>query len=192
MAHHRHATGDEIGDGFGHRRPALDLDGLGAGLLHHPDGVGVGLLLPAFVGAEGHVDDHHRPARPAHHRLAVQDHHLQGDADGVVQAVDHHADGVANQQDVARLVQHLGHRGGIGGQHHDGRLALEGGDVRRGEALDLFLALRRHLELLQRPCRHQHDREQDQGRAHPHHLAAQRQVGQDTQLSNGLHALGDL
>ena len=91
MAHHRDAALDQVVDGVGDRRAGLDLHRLGAGLLHDPRGVGVGDLGRALVGAERHVDHHHGPLRPAHHRLAVQDHHLQGDAHRVGQAVHHHA-----------------------------------------------------------------------------------------------------
>ncbi len=69
----------------------------------------------------------------AHHRLAVQDHHLHGHADGVGQAVDHHADGIADQQQVADLVEDLGHRRGVGGEADDRLAALARGDLARGD-----------------------------------------------------------
>jgi len=124
MAHHRHAALDQVFDGGRHRHAGLDLHRLGAGLLHDAHGVLIGELRRAFVGAEGHVDDHHGPLGAAHHRLAVQDHHLQRHADRVRQAVQHHADAVADQQQVAVRIQDLRHRGGVGGQADDRRLAL--------------------------------------------------------------------
>ena len=82
--------------------------------------------------------------RAAHHRLAVQDHHLQGHADGVGQAVQHHADEVADQQQVAELVEDLGHGRGVGGQADDRLAALARGDLGRGDPADLDGTLGRH------------------------------------------------
>ena len=48
---------------------------------------------------------------------------------------------VAHQQQVAVLVEDLGHRRGVGGQADDRLAALARGDVRRGHAADCFLAL---------------------------------------------------
>jgi hypothetical protein len=143
MAHDRDAALDHVVDGFGHGRAALDLHRLGARLLHDPGGVVIGRLGAAFVGAEGHVDDDHGLARPTHHRLTMQDHHLHGHADGVGQAMNHHAEAVADQQQVAVVVENLGDRGGIGGEADNGIAALAGGDVRRRETPDRFLTMGR-------------------------------------------------
>ncbi len=141
MAHHRNAAQGQIFDGGGHGRAAFDLHPLGAGFLHHSRGAGIGLLGRALIGSERQVDHHHGPARAAHHCLGVQDHHVQGDAHRIGQAVQHHADRVADQQHVARLVEQLRHGRGIGRQADDRLAALARGDIRGRQAADLILGL---------------------------------------------------
>jgi hypothetical protein len=76
MAHDRHAALDEEADGLGHAHAALQLDGAAAGLLEDAHGGAESLLLAFLVGPEWHVDDDEGPARAAHHRSSLQDHHL--------------------------------------------------------------------------------------------------------------------
>ena len=81
---------------------------------------------------------------PAHDRLAVQDHHLQRHADGVGQAVHHHAHAVADQQQVAMRVQQGRRRRVIGGQADDGLPPFSRLDVGGGDATDRLLNLAGH------------------------------------------------
>jgi hypothetical protein len=141
VAHDRNAALYEIGDGGGHGGAALDLHGLTARLLHDPHGVGVGLFRRALVRAERHVDHDHRAFGAAHHRLAMQDHHLHGHAHGVGQAVDDHAQRVADQQHVAGRVQRGGDGRRVGGQADDGLAALARGDVGSRQATDLLFTM---------------------------------------------------
>jgi hypothetical protein len=52
-----------------------------------------------------------------------------------------HADRIADEQQVAVLVEDLGDGRRIGRQADDRRLTLAGGDVRRRQAADLFVTL---------------------------------------------------
>jgi hypothetical protein len=152
MAHDRHAALGQIFDRRRHGGAAFDLHRLGARLLHDPHGVGVGGLGRALVRAERHVDHDHGLARAAHDRLTVQDHHLHGHADGVGQAMHHHAQRVADQQQVAGVIQGRRDRRGVGGQADDGHAALAGGDVGGGETADRLFTMRgqNHAPKLQR------------------------------------------
>ncbi len=150
MPHHRNATVGQETDRFGDVRPGFHLDRLGAGHFQQLHGVLVGLHRPAFVAAERHVDDDKGLPGFAHHRLAVQDHHLHGHADGVGQAVDDHADAVADQQDVAVGIENLGHRRRVGGQANQRRLPLAGADVGYADAFDEGWGLGAHARILKR------------------------------------------
>jgi hypothetical protein len=81
MRHHRHTALDQEADGFGHARAAFDFDGAATGFLQHARGVHEGLFLGSLVGTKRHVDDHQRTLGAAHHRVALQDHHLERDRD---------------------------------------------------------------------------------------------------------------
>ena len=76
--------------------------------------------------------------RAAHHGVALQDHHLERHRHGGLQPVHHHAERVADQDDVAIAVDQARGMGVIGGQAHDRLAALAGADVGRGEPLDLL------------------------------------------------------
>ena len=59
----------------------------------------------------------------------MRDHHVQSDSQCVVHAIDNHAQGIANQQDIDPVVQDRRDWCGVGGQA-DKRLAtLAGADV---------------------------------------------------------------
>jgi hypothetical protein len=92
MAHHRHAALDQESDGVGHAASAFKLDRTAAGLLHHPCRRGERLLLRSLIGAERHIDHHQRALRSAHHREPLQNHHVEGDRDGGLEPVHHHAE----------------------------------------------------------------------------------------------------
>jgi hypothetical protein len=71
----------------------------------------------------------------------MQDHHLQGHAHGVGQAVDHHADRIPDQQQVAGVVERGGDGRGIGRQADDGLAALARSDVGGGQATDRLFTM---------------------------------------------------
>jgi hypothetical protein len=129
VGHDRDAALDEVTDGGGGVFAGLDLHGLTAGFLHDAGGVHEGLLDAGLVRAEGHVDDDEGLLRGTHHGLAVQDHHLERDADRGGQAVDDHADAIADEQEIAATIQQLGHGGGVGREADQRRRPLGGGDV---------------------------------------------------------------
>ena len=139
MRHHRHAALDQKGDGFGHALAAFDLDGAATGFLQHARGVHEGLFLRGLVGGERHVDDHQRALRAAHHRMALQDHHLERDRNGGFQPVHHHAERIADQDHVAIFVDKARGVRVIGRQAHDRLAALAGENIRGGEPPDLVL-----------------------------------------------------
>ena len=144
VANHRNAAGGEVGDGRSHAGAGLDLHRLGAGLLEQAGRVGVSGFVRGLIAAEGHVDGDQGPAGASHHRLAVQDHHLHGHADSVGQTVQDHAHRVADQQQVADLVENLGHRRGIGGEGDDRRAGLARRDLANGDPPHCVLTLCRH------------------------------------------------
>ena len=96
---HRDAALDEEADGLGHRLAALELDRGAAGLGHDPGGVAERLLGRFLIAAERHVDDDQRaPVDPrttaAPCAIIMSTRHRQG----AVEAVDHHAERIADQQ----------------------------------------------------------------------------------------------
>jgi len=91
VTHHRHAALGQKRDGLRHAPAAFDLDRAAAGLFHHPRRRGEGLLFRSLVGAERHVDDDKRPLRAAHHRVTLQDHHVERDRHRRLEPVHYHA-----------------------------------------------------------------------------------------------------
>jgi len=130
---------DQKGDGLGHAAAALELDRSAAGLLHHSRGRHEGLLLGGFVGAERHVDDDESPLRSAHHREPLQDHHIEGDRHRGFEPVHHHAERVADQNEIAVAIKQARGMRVVGREADDGLAALARADVRCGQPLDLIL-----------------------------------------------------
>ena len=126
MAHHRDAAVGEIADGLGHMHAALELDGAAARLLHHACGVAEGDRRALLVGAERHVDHDQRAGRAAHHGLRMHDHELERHRHGGLVAMHHHAEGVADQQEIDMRIDDARGMSMIGGQRHDRRAALCG------------------------------------------------------------------
>ena len=116
------------------RRPPSSLIGAAAGFLENTRGGDKSLLLRGLVGAERQVDHHQRALRAAHHRAALHDHHVEGDRQGALDAVHHHAEQVADQDDVAMLVEDARGVGVIGGERDDRVAALAGADIGRRQA----------------------------------------------------------
>jgi hypothetical protein len=128
MAHHRDAPVGQVGDGLGHAHAAFQLDRLAAGFVHHPGGIAERHLRALLIGAERHVDHHQGPLGAAHHRLAVQDHHVERDGERIFQAVDDVAQAVADQHQIDMVVEQTGGVSVVAGQAHDGLTAGLVGD----------------------------------------------------------------
>ncbi|OWK20579.1 hypothetical protein AJ88_28620 [Mesorhizobium amorphae CCBAU 01583] len=114
---------------------ALELDGRTAGFGHDARGIAESLLGAFLVRAEGHVDDHQRLLQAASHGLTVHDHHLQRHAECRGQAVENHADAVADQHDIAMGIDQPGNRGGICRQADQRSLAFPQANIRRCDRL---------------------------------------------------------
>jgi hypothetical protein len=134
MGHDRNATLDQERDRFGHALAAFELDGAAAGLLHDPRRAQERLLLRRLVGAERHVDHHQRALRAAHHREALEDHHVERHRDGGLQTVHHHAERIADQDEVAILIEDARGMRMVGRERDDRLAALAGADIGRCEA----------------------------------------------------------
>ena len=134
VRHHGNAALDEIVDGFRHAPPALEFDGAAVGLLHHLRGVAEGDGGALLVGAERHVDDDEGALGAAHDGAAVHDHQFERHRHRRFIAVHHHAEAVADEQEIAVFVGNRRRVRVIGGQRDDGLPALPGGDVGRHQA----------------------------------------------------------
>jgi hypothetical protein len=139
MAHDRNAPVDEEADGVRHLRPALELHRVAAGFLQYPGGAGEGLRRAFLIGAERHVHGDAGMGRAPHHRRAVRDHHVERHAERGVHAVEHHAERVADDEDVDMRIEEPRHRRRIGGERDDGLAALACLELRNGDALPAAL-----------------------------------------------------
>jgi hypothetical protein len=144
MAHHGNAALGEKRHRLRHSLPSLKLDGAALRFLQDPHRGMKCLFLRSFIGAERHVDHDQGMLRAAHHRPALQDHHLERHRHRGLETVHDIAEGVADQDDVAMPVDQRRGMGVVGGQHHDGLAALASEDVRRGLAPDR--SLYRHVQ----------------------------------------------
>jgi hypothetical protein len=124
MPHDRNAPFHKVRNLLRSIGPALDLHRLAARLLHDPGGIQEGLVRIGLIGPERHVDDDKRLRRAPHHCLPVQDHHLHRHAHRRGQPVNHHADTVADEDQVRMLVHQRGHRRVIRRQANQRRAAL--------------------------------------------------------------------
>ena len=71
--------------------------------------------------------------RAAHHRMALQDHHVERDRHRGLEPVHHHAERVADQDDVAIGVDDARGVRVIRGQAHDRLAAFAGANIGRGQ-----------------------------------------------------------
>jgi hypothetical protein len=94
-----------------------------------------------LVGAERHVDDQQWPLEAAAHGLAVHDHHVERHIERRRQAVKHHADTVADQNDVAVRIDQPCNGRRICHQADKRHLALPRRNVRGVRALVLPVSL---------------------------------------------------
>ena len=142
MAQHRYAARRQEGHGLGHVPAAFELDPGRAGLDHDPGGVAKGLLRRFLVAAKGQVDDDTGLRGDAGDRGAVGDHLVQGDREGVRRAVEHHAEGVADQDEVHMGIQQPRHGATVGGEANQRVAALAAPNV--AYAKSLAAALKAH------------------------------------------------
>ena len=117
MAHDRNAALVEESDGFGHLLAAFQLHRGGARLLEQIGSIFERLFLRRLVGTERHVDDHDRVIAAPDDGGRMVRHHLQRDGNGRWQSVDHLAERIPDQQDVAMRIEDLRLTRRIGGQH---------------------------------------------------------------------------
>jgi hypothetical protein len=102
---------------------ALELDGVGAGLLDEALRGTDRLLVGGLIGAEGEIGDEQRAVHAAPRGGGQHQHLLDGHRDRGVVAEDDLGTGVADEHDVgAGGVDDLAAREVVGGDHHD-RLA---------------------------------------------------------------------
>ena len=127
---------DKKRDGLRHPRAAFELHRAAMGFLQDAHGGMKRLLLRGLIGAERHVDHDQRVLRAAHHRVALQDHHLERHRHRGLETVHHIAEEVADQNDVAIAIDQRRGMRVIRGQHHDRLAVLAGANIRRGLALD--------------------------------------------------------
>ncbi len=106
---HGNLAVDDGADAVGHLHAALQLHGIGAGLLHETPGVHHGIAHARLVGHEGHIHDDERVLRAARHRCTVVNHVLHSDRHGVAQAQHHVAERIADEDDHRDLLARLLH-----------------------------------------------------------------------------------
>ena len=118
---HRRDRRDRLGD----VDAALELDRLGAPLLHHAPRVAQRILGRNLVGEKRQIGDDQRPrARPRHHLQVIND-LVDRHGQRRVEALHHHAERVADEDDVdACLVDDLGEREIVSRQGRDLRSRL--------------------------------------------------------------------
>jgi hypothetical protein len=87
----------EVMDELGACSSALNLDGLGSGVLDEAEGVADGVVDGGMVGAVGHVGDQEGAVEATGNRSSVVEHLVEGDGEGVFVAEDNHAERVADE-----------------------------------------------------------------------------------------------
>jgi hypothetical protein len=119
MADHRYPALGQEAHRVRHRRTAFQLHRRAARFLHHDRATVERLLGRSFIRAERHVDRDQGVPASANDCSAMRDHHFQGYRDGGRQAVNDLTEAVADEQQVAMLVEQLRHSHRVGGQRDD-------------------------------------------------------------------------
>jgi hypothetical protein len=123
VAHHRDAGVHDRLRALRHDAPALELDGIAAGLLDEALGRGDRLLVRGLIGAERQVADEQRRAQAAAGGAGEHQHLVDRDRHGARVAEYGHRAGVAHEHHVdAGGLGHLRAGVVVGRDHHD-RLA---------------------------------------------------------------------
>ena len=135
VGHDGNAAIGEKADGLRHAPAALELDRAALGFLDDLSGIVEGVARALLIGAEGHVDDDERVLGAAHDGAAMHDHEVERHRQCRFEAVHHHAEGVADQQEVDIFVGDGRGMGVIGGERHDRLAALAPGDIGRRQSL---------------------------------------------------------
>ncbi len=133
MGQHRYAALGEKSHRIGHLYAAFQFDRLATGFRHDPCGGPERLLGRFLIAPEGQIDDDAALLGRPDDGLAVRDHHVDGDAERGVHAVDHHAHGIADEQEIHVRVQQFGDRRRIGGQRDDRFAVLAGAKLGNGD-----------------------------------------------------------
>ncbi len=111
MSHDGDARREDALDRLHDLRAALQLDGIGLGLLHDADGRVECDLRVALIGAEGQVDDHQCAVYGTHDRARMIDHHIQSYGECGLVTGHYVGSRVADQNHVyACGIDDLGHR----------------------------------------------------------------------------------
>ncbi|MNO74431.1 hypothetical protein D3C76_654290 [compost metagenome] len=146
MGHYRNPTACEEGDGLGQLFAAFKLDALGTGFAQQSRTSEEGLLGRGLITAERQVDDHAGALRPAHHRLAVGNHHFQGDPEGAGHAIQDHADRVTDNDHIGLGIHPARHRHAVRSQNYQIASAFALLDC--GHAQTVFTHMAAHRSLL--------------------------------------------
>lgn len=105
MGEHRYATAYQEVHGFFHFLTAFQLHRLGAAVGQQAYGVAERLSGRFLVAGERQVGHHAGAPAAAHHRQGVGDHHLQAHSQGTGHAIEHHAQRIADQQQVGVRIE---------------------------------------------------------------------------------------
>lgn len=135
MGEHRYATAYQEVHGFFHFLTAFQLHRLGAAVGQQACGVAERLSGRFLVAGERQVGHHAGAPTAAHHRQGVGDHHLQAHSQGAGHAIEHHAQRIADQQQVGMRIEEAGHGRAVGGQRHQAAGTLAALDIGNGQAM---------------------------------------------------------
>jgi hypothetical protein len=125
VTHHRDAGADEATHELGVDRTTLELDGVAVALLHELAGAGHALLDRRLVRHERHVADDVGPPGAARDRATVVRDLIERDGKRGFVALHHHAQRVADEQNVrSGLVEEARERSVVGGEHGDSLTTL--------------------------------------------------------------------
>ena len=119
MADHRNPALGQEAHRVGHRRTAFQLHRRAARFLHHDRATVERLLGRSFIRAEWHVDRDQGVPAAANDGSPVRDHHVERHGYGGRKPVNDLAEAVADEQQVAMLVEQLRHSHRVGGQRDD-------------------------------------------------------------------------
>ena len=120
VAHDRNPCGDDALDPGEHHSCALELDGVGSGLLDEADGIPSRILVGDLERPERHVSDDQRTIRAARDRAGEDQHLLHRRRDRGLVAEHGHRGRVADEHEVrAGLVCESASGRVVGGDHHD-------------------------------------------------------------------------
>ena len=139
MAHHGDTAFDQIAYRVRRVRAALNFNGLTPCFHHNARGALKGGFDAILIGTKGQINYDKRFIRAAHHRLAMQYHHIERHAHRGCQAMHHHPNAIADKDKITMLIQYRRRRRIISGQANNRLPALTRGDFRRAHTRDVSL-----------------------------------------------------